>query len=77
MFDYDPSVLMQDHYERQDRIRVAWYDTGLNDALMGELPVWRDDAYLAGYVAGLKQRPCDPSGRILYQNVPSEVNEEL
>jgi hypothetical protein len=77
MFDYDPSALMQAHYERQDRITVAWYDDGLNDALMGKLPVWSDDAYLAGYVAGIKQLPCNQSGHILYQNVPSDVNEEF
>jgi hypothetical protein len=40
------------------------YADGAKDATYGRLPEYADDAYLAGYVAKLKQLPTQESGRI-------------
>ncbi|NJO81269.1 MAG: hypothetical protein HC827_24115 [Cyanobacteria bacterium RM1_2_2] len=66
---YDPYALMQTRYEQQERIAESWYSNGCNDALLGKLPEWKDEAYLAGYLSGIRQLPADDAGRILSQQI--------
>jgi hypothetical protein len=44
----------------------ARYANGLDDAAFGRRPEYADDAYLAGYVAQLKQLPTRANGRIIH-----------
>ena len=66
---YDPYALMQARYEQQERIAVDWYNNGCRDALLRNPPLWKDEAYLAGYLSGIRQLPADAAGRILTQQI--------
>jgi hypothetical protein len=54
---------LQDFQGPQDSAE-ARYASGLDDAAFGRRPEYADDAYLAGYVAQLKQLPTHENGRI-------------
>lgn len=43
---------------------------------MGRLLTWKDEAYFAGYLSGIRQLPADVAGRILsYQIAPLDQAE--
>jgi hypothetical protein len=50
--------------EEQSAIAAEWYDEGRDDASGGRLARWADEAYLSGYVAGLKELPKNPDGTL-------------
>jgi hypothetical protein len=50
--------------EEQSAIAAEWYSEGRDDASGGRLARWADEAYLSGYVAGLKELPKNPDGTL-------------
>lgn len=50
--------------EEQGAIAADWYHEGREDASGGRLARWADEAYLSGYVAGLKELPKNPDGTL-------------
>ncbi|KJH70246.1 hypothetical protein [Aliterella atlantica] len=60
----------QEHKEQQDAIAEEWRLEGKTDAAFGYLPKLKNEAYLAGYLEGVRSLPCDSSGEILYAVEP-------
>jgi len=56
----------QEQKEQQDAIAEEWRLEGKTDAAFGYLPKFKNEAYLAGYLEGVRTLPCDSSGEILY-----------
>ncbi|MGB3491478.1 MAG: hypothetical protein WBA57_02035 [Elainellaceae cyanobacterium] len=52
--------------EQADAAREEFYLDGATDAAFGQLPEYAHDAYLAGYVAKLKELPTDANGRLIH-----------
>jgi len=49
-----------------DAAREEFYLDGATDAAFGRLPEYAHEAYLAGYVAKLKELPTDTTGRLIH-----------
>lgn len=78
MTPYEISQVDQEHLEQQDTIAEAYYTTGMSDALERQFPRWNIEPYLTGYVAGIKQLPSDPSGRIAPgSSAPVSLDDEF
>lgn len=65
-FTADSIRLQREHQD--DRIREEQYLDGATDAAFGRLAQFADEAYLAGYVAKLKELPRDATGYILHHS---------
>ena len=57
----------QNRIEASDRAYQDWYDIGFDDAIHpNHQAKYNNDAYLAGFIAGLKSLPETPAGMIAY-----------
>jgi hypothetical protein len=75
---HEIAQLDQERWEQQDAIAEADYISGLSDALDGLFPRWSIEPYLIGYVAGIKQLPCDTAGRIQPEDAaPLSLDDEF
>jgi hypothetical protein len=78
MTPYETRQLDQQRCEQQDAIAQAYYTTGISDALERQFPRWNLEPYLTGYVAGVKQLPADPAGRIAPErSIPISLDDEF
>lgn len=59
-------LLEQERCNRQDAIAEDYYWMGVADATARELPAWIHEAYLSGYIAGVRQLPSDAIGQIAF-----------
>lgn len=58
--------LDQEQRQQQDVIAEELRLEGLTDGAFGNLPQYSEEAYLLGYIEGIKRLKCDRSGRILH-----------
>lgn len=82
-------MTLQQAYELEQEQRL-WQDAiaeqlrldGLTDGAFGNLPQYTEEAYLLGYIEGIKRLKCEPEGasrtrhrpgRILYYQVDVEM----
>lgn len=61
----------QERIDAEDAIAEELKLNGITDGAFGYLPQYTDNAYLAGYIQGIKQLPRDTSGRILH-SIPGD-----
>jgi len=61
MITYD---IDQEQIERNEAAYCEWFDEGRMDALAGALPQDPNDAYLNGYVQGIKLLPLNADGKV-------------
>lgn len=64
-----PSEIYAEDQVRVEQADAAYqerYFDGCTDAASGQLPQYANEAYLAGYVAKLKELPTDPMGRLIH-----------
>lgn len=60
----------QEQREQQSAIAEEWRLDGMTDAAFGYLPKFNNEAYLIGYLEGVRSLPCSNSGEILYVTEP-------
>ena len=58
-------LIQQDYWQQQDAIAQDYYALGMTDATARELPAWIHEAYLSGYIAGVRQLECSEIGEII------------
>lgn len=66
MTPYEAYRIEQERVEQQDAIANQLYLDGITDGAFGYKAQCVDNAYLTGYLEGIKQLPRDNSGKILY-----------
>jgi hypothetical protein len=54
----------QEQREANYTIMEDWRSLGAIDAAFGDLPQYKNDAYLEGYIKAIKELKCDRTGRI-------------
>jgi hypothetical protein len=67
---------VQQRAEQRDRAAEDWHLDGMTDAAFGELPKYSFDAYLSGYVEGIRQLP-NLNGRVVYGLTSLSEDEEF
>ncbi|MEI2578644.1 hypothetical protein [Scytonema sp. PRP1] len=62
--DEQQDIIRQEHYER--------FLDGKTDAAFGRMPEYKDQAYLEGYLAGVKELPADPETKRIQHYSPHQ-----
>lgn len=58
-------LLEYERQKQQDAIAEEYFEMGMADGAARELPAWIHEAYLSGYIAGVRQLASDAIGRIV------------
>ncbi|MEL6224713.1 MAG: hypothetical protein AAFR31_18940 [Cyanobacteria bacterium J06627_8] len=75
MTPYQVALANQDRFNQSDAARCEWASQGFTDGVFGELPQYSNDAYLAGYVRGVKSMPLNHDGTISWPKPMAAVVE--
>lgn len=76
MTPFEAEIEDQERIERNEDAYIEWASLGVTDAAFGELPMYTNDAYLAGYVRGTKTLPVNLDGTIV-RHLPAPVEQQF
>ena len=76
MTPFEAAIEDQERIERNEESYIEWNSLGATDAAFGELPMYANDAYLAGYVRVIKTLPVNPDGTII-RRLPAPVEQQF